>query len=149
MLPCSQGTAEPLYPQDPSAAWRGAGLVLVVDDEETVRTVTARLLETLGFKVLMAADGAAGVETFRKHQDEITAVVLDMTMPHLNGEEAFREMRRIRADARVLLVSGYSERDVTDRFAGKGLSGFLQKPFTPGELRERLRAIVDHNIPSP
>jgi PAS domain S-box-containing protein len=143
MLPCAQGAAEALYPLDPSAAWRGRGVILVVDDEETVRTVTARILETLGFSVLLAPDGAKGVDQFRRNHETITAVVLDMTMPHLDGEEAFREIRRIRGDARVLLVSGYSERDVTDRFAGKGLSGFLQKPFTPVELRDRLRAIVE------
>jgi CheY-like chemotaxis protein len=149
LLPCANsGTAE-LKPPDTSAGnWRGAGTILVVDDEESVRIIAARMLELFGFTVLLAADGRQGVETFRENKDKISAVILDMTMPHLNGEEAFREIRRIRADAKVLLVSGYNEQDATDRFAGKGLDGFLQKPFKPDELRDKLKAILKAKTPS-
>jgi CheY-like chemotaxis protein len=116
--------------------------VLVVDDEETVRTVTARMLEKFGFKVLTASDGQQGVDVYRKHTKEISVVVLDMTMPRLSGEEAFTEMRRIRPDARVILTSGYNEQDATNRFAGKGLAGFLQKPFKPDVLYEKLMTVI-------
>ena len=105
--------------------------------------IAARMLEFFGFSTLLANDGRQGVETFRANQDKISAVILDMTMPHLNGEEAFREIRRIKSDARVLLVSGYSEQDAVDKFAGKGLDGFLQKPFKPDELRDKLRSILE------
>lgn len=126
----------------PSKNWRGTGTILVVDDEESVRAIAARMLELFGFSVLLAKDGQQGVETFRANKDTISAVILDMTMPHLNGEEAFREIRLIRSDARVLLISGYNEQDAIDSFAEKGLAGFLQKPFTPAELRDKLRAIL-------
>jgi two-component system, cell cycle sensor histidine kinase and response regulator CckA len=122
--------------------WHGSGTILVVDDEESVRTIAARMLELFGFSVLLAADGKQGVELFRENKDEIAAVILDLTMPHMNGEEAFREIRRIRSDARVMLVSGYSEQDTADRFAGKNLNGFLQKPFKPDELRDKLRMVL-------
>ena len=127
----------------PSNNWRGTGTILVVDDEESVRTIVARMLELFGFSVLVAKDGQQGVETFRTNKNAIAAVILDLTMPCLNGEEAFREMRAIRSDARVLLMSGYNEQDAIDRFAEKGLAGFLQKPFTPADLRDKLRAILD------
>jgi two-component system cell cycle sensor histidine kinase/response regulator CckA len=144
LIPCSTVSA-PLSEQTKSLSekWRGTGTILVVDDEESVRTIAARMLELFGFSTILANDGRQGVEAFRANKDKIAAVILDMTMPHLNGEEAFREIRRINSDARVLLVSGYNEQDATDRFAGKGLDGFLQKPFKPDDLRDKLRAILE------
>ncbi len=144
LLPCCSAEPTIIEPaKTPSKNWRGSGTILVVDDEEGVRKIAARILELFGFSTLLASDGREGVEMFRAHQGKISAVILDMTMPHLNGEEAFREIRRIRSDARVLLVSGYNEQDATDRFAGKGLDGFLQKPFKPDELRNKLREILE------
>ena len=121
----------------------GHGTILIVDDEETIRAVGKSMLEKVGFKVLTACDGREGVEVFAQHADEICAVLLDMTMPHLNGEEAFREMRRIRADVRVILSSGYNEVDATGRFAGKGLAGFIQKPYPIEALVSKLATILD------
>jgi two-component system, cell cycle sensor histidine kinase and response regulator CckA len=143
LLPCSAALAEAFSAQTQFLPdWRGSGTALVVDDEETVRSVTAQLMESFGFQVLVAPDGRAGVEAFRAHQDRITAVILDMTMPHMGGEEAFSEMRRLRPDVKVLLVSGYSEEDATSRFSGKGLAGFLQKPFRADDLREKVRKML-------
>lgn len=144
LLPCS-GTAVHEIPADPAvvAAWRGQGTVLLVDDEELVRMVTEELLKSFGFEVLTASDGLEGVEQFAKHADKISAVVLDMTMPNMNGEEAFLEIRKIKPDARVLLISGYSEQEATTRFAGKGLAGFLQKPFKADELRRKIRSVME------
>ena len=143
LIPCVESPADALNKEVSTASdWTSSGTILVVDDEETVRTVTARMLEMFGFDVLMACDGREGVKMFGEHVDRIRAVVLDMTMPHLNGEEAFREIRRIKSNARVLLVSGYTEQEATTRFAGKGLAGFLQKPFKMDELRKKMRTIV-------
>ncbi|MDK2973103.1 MAG: hypothetical protein PWP23_2858 [Candidatus Sumerlaeota bacterium] len=124
------------YPVD---TWRGTGTILVVDDEVSVRTVTKLYLEKVGFKVLAAEDGVPGVETYRAHRDEIVLVVLDLTMPRMSGEECFRELRRIDKDIPVLLSSGYSESEVLQHFSGKGLSGFIQKPFKRHELVEKVR----------
>ncbi len=119
--------------------WKPSGTILLVDDEESVRVVCRRILESRGFQVLTANDGRTGVDLFRKEAGRITLVILDMTMPHMDGEEAFRELRRIRSDVRVILTSGYSEQDAIGRFAGKGLAGFIQKPFLPSALLEKIR----------
>ncbi len=138
--------AEPHPAPVPSAGlgmFAGSGTVLVVDDEEIVRTMSIRVLEHMGFTVIAAEDGQAGVDLFRQHSAEIRAVLMDMTMPRMGGEEAFREMRRIRADVRVILCSGYNEQDVISRFTGKGLAGFLQKPYQIAQLSDKLREILD------
>jgi len=143
LLPSANSSASKLSSPDSSRRnWRGSGTILVVDDEESVRTIASRMLELFGFSVLLAMDGRQGLEIYGANHEKISAVILDMTMPHLNGEEVFLEMRRIRADAKVLLVSGYNEEEATERFAGKGLNGFLQKPFKPDELRDKLKTIL-------
>jgi DNA-binding response OmpR family regulator len=100
------------------------------------------MLEHDGFRVLTAVDGRDGVEVFRRHRDEIALVLLDMTMPQMDGEEAFHEIRRIRADARVILSSGYSEQDATSRFADQDLAGFIQKPYRRANLLAKIRGIL-------
>lgn len=141
--PTQQPKPKPAAPPAPSAPhWRGEGTLLVIDDDETVRMVTSLMLESYGFRVLTAKDGPSGVETYRANAAQIKAIVLDYTMPQMDGEEVFHEVRKIRADARVLLVSGFNEADATGRFAGKGLAGFLQKPFTSETFKEKLRSIL-------
>jgi CheY-like chemotaxis protein len=115
-------------------SWRGNGTVLLVDDEETVRSVCCRKLNHLGFDVLMADNGLDGVELYREKRDEIDLVILDLTMPKMGGEEAFRELRAMNPNVKVVLSSGYTKMDVISRFSGKKISGFLRKPFTMGEL---------------
>jgi CheY-like chemotaxis protein len=126
--------------------WRGSGKVLVIDDEEVVRVVIAQVLEQLGFEPILAADGADGIETFRAHAQETVCVLLDMTMPRMGGEEAFREIRKIRADARVVLMSGYTEHSIADAAVGTGIAAFLQKPFRPEDLLDKVRAAVGVRI---
>ncbi len=123
--------------------WRGAGTILLADDEETIRALGKLMLERLGFAVLVACDGREAVELFLEHHDEITAVLLDLTMPHLNGEEAYRAMREAQPAVRVVLCSGYSEAEIAARFAGKGTSGFLQKPYTLATLRRKLEKALE------
>lgn len=115
--------------------------ILLVDDEEVVRNMTARLLERFGYRVIIAKDGLEAVETFRNRVAEIDGVLLDMTMPRLNGEQTFREIRRIKAGAQVIMMSGYNEHEVTRHFTGERLAGFLRKPYTPAELREKLQEV--------
>ncbi len=129
-------------PVHASEAWRATGTILVVDDEEVVRNVTARLLRSFGFETLLAADGVDGVSQFQQHSGEITAVLLDLTMPGLDGEAVFRKVRALRTDVPVLLMSGYDEQEAISRFESKELAGFLQKPFTVEQLASKLRAIL-------
>jgi PAS domain S-box-containing protein len=147
LLPCVEAPADQLNSSHSTTLshWRGEGTILVVDDEEAVRAVASRMLESFGFHVLTARDGREGVNVFCHHSSEIKAVLLDMTMPNLNGEETLREIRLMRPDALVILMSGYSEQDATTRFIGKRLSGFMQKPFRMDELREKLRHVLKNH----
>jgi CheY-like chemotaxis protein len=145
LLPCVEGPVEvaaPLPPAPAPAGWRGEGTVLVADDEETVRVIAARMLEAMGFAVVPACDGRECVAKFRADPAGFRLVLLDLTMPHLDGEEAFRELRQARPDVRVLLMSGYTEQEVTTRFQGKGLAGFLQKPFHMTTLQAKVREVL-------
>jgi two-component system, cell cycle sensor histidine kinase and response regulator CckA len=107
---------------------RASGTVLVVDDEEMVRKTTKMLFALAGFEVLTAGDGQEALDVFAQHHDQIVCVVLDLTMPKMAGDEVFRELRRIDAEVRVILTSGYSEEDMMKRFAGQRVFGFVEKP---------------------
>ncbi|MBZ0119928.1 MAG: PAS domain S-box protein, partial [Sandaracinaceae bacterium] len=144
LLPAVAGAAEPgVEERDAGPEGASRGVVLVVDDEDSVRSVARRVLERAGFDVIDACDGHEAVDVFRERADEIAVVLLDMTMPRLSGEEAFRELRRIRPGVRVVLSSGYNEQEATQRFAGKGLARFLQKPWTASALVAAMRGILE------
>jgi PAS domain S-box-containing protein len=140
LLPCAEGsatTAELDGADKPQIAYDGR--VLIVDDEETVRIVAGEMLTAFGFEVTTANDGVEGLKRFRELSDPIRLVLLDLTMPNMDGEETFREIRRINQDARVLLMSGFNEQEAINRFAGKGLAGFIQKPFKADSLRAKIQ----------
>ena len=134
----------PLLGQEEAAVmnWRGIGPILLVDDEPAVRAVAEEMLRHMGLTVLVAEDGREAVRVFKEHMEEIACVLLDLTMPHMDGEEAMREIRGLDPSARVVLCSGYSEQAAVDRFGGAGLAGFIQKPFTMAILREKLGAAL-------
>lgn len=115
------------------------GWVLVVDDEEIVRSIARRILEREGFRVLLARDGEEGLEVFRAEHERLHAVVLDLTMPKLGGEEVFKRMRAINPRVPVLLSSGYDEQEVVGRLDHDGLAGFVQKPYRAANLLAKLR----------
>jgi PAS domain S-box-containing protein len=122
--------------------WRGQGLVLVVDDEEGVRKVVKMILEEYGFSILTATDGCAAIEAFKEHTSQVVAVILDLTMPRLDGLKTFQELRRMRHDVKVILSSGYSEEEAVSRFVGEGLAGFIQKPYNAIGLLEKMQRIL-------
>lgn len=132
-------TVASLEPVTPAAM---AGAVLIVDDEEIVRVVCADLLDGLGFETIAAADGEEALRIFREQGDRICLVLLDQLMPGMDGVAVFRELRRIRPDIRVLLSSGFSEQEVSERFKGLGLDGFIQKPFNQNLLADELRRVL-------
>jgi PAS domain S-box-containing protein len=120
----------------------GGRTVLLVDDEATVRAVGTRMLEKLDLEVLTADSGLAALEIFEADPGRVDLVVLDLTMPIMDGEECLRELQRIRPDVRVLLSSGYNERELIDRFLGKGLAGFIQKPFQLSYLSQKIKSAL-------
>ena len=116
------------------------GVVLVVDDEETIRSIAKAALESHGYRILTASNGRDALELFRDKPKSINAIVLDLTMPVIrvmSGKEA-PAIRAIRSDVPVVLVSGYSEDQMRPLLASDKLTGFLQKPFTSRQLREKI-----------
>jgi CheY-like chemotaxis protein len=140
LLPAGNRPAEIFNGTSQHDNWKGAGTVLLVDDEETVRGIGAEMLRELGFTVITADDGREGVEQFKQTPD-ISFVILDLTMPHVDGEQCFRELRQLKPDVKVIMSSGYNEQEVTQKFVGKGLSGFIQKPYKLSILEEAIRKI--------
>ncbi len=126
-----------------ATAWTGEGTVLLVDDEEGVRKVAGRMLKSMGFEVLLAEDGLRAVEVFQNHSVAIRFVVLDLTMPGLSGEEAFARMREINPQVPVLMASGYSHAELDLRFSSQSACGFIQKPFTRAQLRDKIRRVIE------
>ncbi|MCA9966966.1 MAG: response regulator [Anaerolineales bacterium] len=117
------------------------GIVLVVDDEETVRRVAHDILVQTGMQVLQAVNGAQGVELFRKHQHELTAVILDLRMPVMDGRTAYDEMMKINPNVKVIISSGYSETEVRQYFATQTDVFFLDKPYRFNDLINKMQQL--------
>lgn len=141
--PATAGTADAAPATDgDGTTWRGTGLALVVDDDRAVGSVTASMLRNMGFATEVAEDGESGLALFRERSREVSLVVLDLTMPNMDGAEVFQRLRRVRPDVRVILVSGYNEQEATSRFVGKGLAAFMQKPFRYAEFVSVVQAVM-------
>ena len=119
----------------------GKGTILVVDDEEVVRNTSSRVLESRGYAVLLAANGQEALDAVAAHS-EIAAVVLDLAMPVMPGDQAAPRLRLLRPELPILLSSGYPEREATRRFAAYGITAFLQKPYTSGVLLEKIAILT-------
>lgn len=141
LLPIAHGSSFPsptsanIVP--PSAAKRTGG-VLVVDDEAQVRTTATIMLERLGYRAVTVESGAQALAAFRARPDEFKFVLLDLTMPGMDGRETLAALRAVRADLPVIVMSGYDEQESSQRLQGGQVQGFLPKPFTFDSLHERL-----------
>jgi PAS domain S-box-containing protein len=135
----SQGAVE--EDSAPLEPWTGQGTVLVVEDQASVRDLARMILERSGLTVLTADDGRQAVAVFTEHVREVHAVLLDLSMPGMDGVEVLHIMTRLAPDVRVVLCSGYNEQDVNARLDGLKPASFLRKPYHPSELVERLRAV--------
>jgi PAS domain S-box-containing protein len=120
---------------------RGTGTILVVEDDRSIRNLIVAILEQNGYSVLIAEDGQAGVDLFRNNADTITAVVLDLMMPVMDGEEAFRLMNEMRPDIPIIVSTGYGDTSVHEQF-GSALAGVIQKPFKAAMLVDMLAAVL-------
>jgi two-component system cell cycle sensor histidine kinase/response regulator CckA len=147
LLPCSDLPAVHLTRPKPEAVgeWAGSGLVLLVDDDARVRLVTELLLRSIGFDVLATGTGRDAIREFERRASEVKLVVLDVTMPDLNGDQVLQELRRSRPDIPVLLCSGYSEEEMCHRFSAEDMAMFLQKPYPFDVFRARLRALLERS----
>ncbi len=144
LFPILENPTTVVDPSPPAEAdYQGSGKVLVVDDEELIREVSEWILEERGFQVLTAADGVEALELFRRDSALIRVVLLDNHMPKMDGEAVLRELHRLQPAARVILMSGYPEKDVTRNLKGLGLAGFLKKPFRPHDLMGKVRQVLE------
>lgn len=121
---------------------KAIGTVLLVDDEEVILDVSEKVLKVLGYKVLVARSGAEAIEIFKKHQDSIDLVLLDIIMPHMGGGEVYDRLKEISPEVKVLLSSGYSIDGEASKIMARGCNGFIQKPFDIMQLSQSIRAIL-------
>jgi CheY-like chemotaxis protein len=116
--------------------------ILVIDDEKAVLEAVFDILTLEGMQVITAADGQSGLQLYQAHQDEIDLILLDLSMPVMNGQETFMALRRINPEVRVVLSSGYHQQDAM-RYVNQSNVGFLQKPYTWEGLVTGLRRYLD------
>ncbi|MBK9126672.1 MAG: response regulator [Phycisphaerales bacterium] len=135
--PREQRPAPPVVP-----VMRGSGRILLADDDDAARSVCRAMLERMGFDVLEAIDGVAALDLLKQRNGDVRCVLLDLTMPRLDGIETLRELRRRGVRAPVVLLSGYDERDVAQRYADAGLAGFLHKPYRAAELAALIECVL-------
>jgi signal transduction histidine kinase/ActR/RegA family two-component response regulator len=134
--------SEKAAPQTPE---RSGETVLVVEDEDAIRKLARTILEQVGFMVLEAEDGVRGLDVYKKEQNRIAAVILDLTMPKRSGLEVLASLRRVNPEVRVILCSGYSAAAQKLDLVKIGVMAFLQKPYTPAELARTLCNVLDQN----
>lgn len=127
----------------PAPLLKGTGIILLVDDEEMVLDVGQRFLEVMGYNVLTARDGREAIEIYKKHQDVIALVILDIVMPNVKGGEVFDRLKGVNPDVKVLLSSGYSIDGEATKILERGCNGFIQKPFDLKQLSQSIRQILE------
>lgn len=141
-LPSLDGIVRSASAPEPGAVVRGEGLILVVDDEPAVRTWTQHALEELGFRVLTAPDGEAALASLEAHAAELALVVLDLSMPRIDGRATYVALRARRPDLKVLLTSGYALDEEARALLALGVDGFLPKPFGISQLSAAVASVV-------
>ena len=136
--PSAPPTSPPPRAALPAPAFRGT--VLVIDDEDAVRVIAGAALRRHGFEALIAADGEEGLKIFQSQPAPPLAILLDLTMPGISGEETLRRLRQISPTQRVIVMSGYSEEDTMRRCADLGVTEFMPKPFELATMIGKLSA---------
>jgi len=148
-LPSIEQAAEATKDEDVSHYPAGRGeLILVVDDEASIREIATATLEKFNYRVLTASDGTDAIGVFAQHREEIAAVVTDMSMPFLDGPGMIRAIRRIDPSVKVLAMSGLMNPEHTPELEALNISAFLAKPFTAEELLTKLAAALHPYPPS-
>ena len=137
-LPQAAGVAASDHAESRDEVRHGTGRILVVDDEEIVRSVAESFLRHLGYDVLTASDGQEAVEYYTKFGPEIDAVLIDMIMPRMGGRECFRALRGVNPDVRAVLSTGYGSDVMAQELLDEGMRGFVPKPYRLEELAEAL-----------
>jgi len=149
LYPASERRASEVSPVRPAATGRRTGTILLVDDDPFVRDVARRMLERSGYRVIGAVDGDEGLRLFAEREAEITAIILDVTMPHLSGTEVLVELRRRGKTVPVVLASGYTSESLASPVAGERFPVFVQKPFVTQDLLAGIDAALARRAAEP
>lgn len=150
LFPATTEVAPPVEPAPINvASSHDDKLLLVIDDEQIVRESMTDILQEAGFRVISAADGPTGIQLFRAHVDDLRLVLLDLSMPGMSGEEVFPHLQAIGPQVPILIVSGYSESKVMERFVSAGLAGFIPKPYTMDSLLRQVQAHLATPVGTP
>jgi PAS domain S-box-containing protein len=144
-FPASRKTVERSLFSLSNDTFQGTGTILVVDDEEIVRVAARTVLESFGYNVFEAENGREAVRVYERHPDEISVVLLDMTMPVMSGVETLQHLLKIDPAAVVIATSGYNEAEAKQIF-GNSISGFIQKPYTAPDLGRKIKAACEETV---
>jgi two-component system cell cycle sensor histidine kinase/response regulator CckA len=128
----------------PTSKPKGRRALLVADSDPWIQDPVAGFLRQAGYEVLAASDGLDTVAVLEEHAEEIVAVLMDSNIPGDSGNEIFEDIRRIRPNIPIIMMSGFSDQDVMGRFLGMGVVGFLKKPFGPLTLFQVVQKVLDH-----
>jgi len=118
------------------------GVIMVVDDEAHIREVACLMIEEVGYDTIAACNGEEAVALYRQRLAEVDAVLLDMTMPKMDGKACFAALLEINPEVKVILSSGYSAQEIDEQFADQPPAGFIQKPYTPESLQQHIKQIL-------
>jgi CheY-like chemotaxis protein len=124
--------------------YKGRETILLVDDEEMIADIGKRMLEKLGYRVLLAESGTNALNVYENHRDSIDMIILDMIMPGMGGSETFDRLKAMEPSVRVLLSSGYSLNGQASQIMKRGCNGFIQKPFNIEQISKTIRNILDN-----
>ena len=151
MLPCTvqptRASRTIALPASSAAGGRVNGTVLVVEDEEELRTAVSKMLRKRDFRVVEAPDGRAGVDLFRANQRQFDVVLLDLTLPGMTGREVLEELRRLRPDLKVIITTAYSQDTAVKALGGQQSWFYIRKPYRAVEIEDLLRSVCVHERP--
>jgi len=126
-----------------------SGTILVADDDTAVQLLIGRVLKMQGFSVVTAVDGPSVVEALKSHGEQIRLVLLDLTMPGMSGAEMIRQIKEVRPEIPILVMTGHREADILPQLEAGEITGFLGKPFKPPELLEKIQQALGEDGANP
>jgi len=121
----------------------GDEYILVVDDEEPIRLLTKEILESYGYRVLLAENGLEAIDIYAERKEDIALVILDMVMPKMGGREAFLKLKELEPGVKALLSTGYSQDGKAQEILESGVIGYIQKPYQINKLLAKVRSLLD------
>ncbi|MBF0549603.1 MAG: response regulator transcription factor [Deltaproteobacteria bacterium] len=125
------------------------GTILLVDDEELLLEIGQDMLDSCGYKVIVAASGEEAVDIYRSEKDDIRVVILDLNMPGMGGIACLQRLISLRPDVKVIISSGYTTPDILEEVKNAGAAGFVGKPYQLDEMIAKICDILDKQGPLP